>query len=68
LPVIDLLVSAAIAKSKGDARRGVQGGGIYLNNRRVSDVEKFITMADSILGKFLVLRKGAKNYSLIKLV
>jgi tyrosyl-tRNA synthetase len=68
LPVIDLLVSAAIAKSKGDARRGVQGGGIYLNNRRVNDVEKIITMADSILGKFFVLRKGAKNYSLIKLV
>jgi tyrosyl-tRNA synthetase len=68
MPFIELLVHAAIAKSKGDARRAMQGGGIYLNNIRVTDVEKLTTMNDSIAGKFIVLRKGARNYFLVKLL
>jgi tyrosyl-tRNA synthetase len=68
IPFIDLLVTSTIAKSKGDARRAIQGGGVYLNNHRVSEVEKLITINDSILGKFIVLRKGARNYFLVKLL
>ncbi len=30
--IVDLLVAAGVAGSKGEARRAVEGGGIYLNN------------------------------------
>ena len=35
LPVVDLLADSGVASSKGDARRSIDGGGIYLNNQRV---------------------------------
>ncbi|HEX6384339.1 MAG TPA: tyrosine--tRNA ligase [Anaerolineae bacterium] len=66
LPIIDLLVDTGLASSKGDARRSIQGGGIYLNNERVSDQDWNVTLAHSIEGQFLVLRKGRKRYHLVR--
>lgn len=68
MPVVDLLVDARVASSKGDARRSIQGGGVYLNNRRVEEVEYRVGVEDSLEGRFLVLRKGKKNYTLVKLL
>ena len=62
----DLMVAAGTAKSKGEARRLVQGGGLYLNNVRVADAEQKVTMSDALHGKFMVLRKGGKSYFLVK--
>ena len=50
--------------SKGDARRSIEGGGIYLNNRRIESTDYRVTAEDAIGGRFLVLRKGKKNYHL----
>lgn len=66
--LLDLLVHTGIAKSKSDARRAIQGGGIYLNNVRVAEVEKLISTNETILGKFLVLCKGAKNYFVVRII
>jgi type I restriction enzyme M protein len=68
MPLIDLMVNAGITKSKGEARRAIQGGGIYLENIRVTDVEKKVLITDAFHGKFIVLRKGARNYWLVKVV
>ncbi len=65
MPVVDLLVAAGVASSKGDARRSIQGGGIYVNNRRVEDVEHQVEAPAAIEGRFLVLRKGKKSYHLV---
>ncbi len=65
-PLVDLLVHAGVAKSKGDARRAIEGGGIYINNIRCADVGTRITAHQAIQGKFIVLRKGGKNYFLVK--
>ena len=46
----------------------VQGGGVCVNNRRVSDVRETITASDLIDGQLLVLRKGARHFHLIKVV
>jgi tyrosyl-tRNA synthetase len=62
----DALVLSSLAPSKGEARRLVQGGGVCVNNRRVSDPRQAISASDLIDGQVLVLRKGAKNYYLIK--
>ncbi|MCB0306549.1 MAG: tyrosine--tRNA ligase, partial [Calditrichaeota bacterium] len=66
--LIDLLVSAGLASGRGDARRLLQGGGVYLNNHKVDEVQKSVQLNDAIEGKFLLLRKGRKNYHLIKVV
>lgn len=68
LPMLDLLVTAGIVKSKGEARRMIQGGGVYLNNVRVAEVEKKVSIYDAIHGKFIVMRKGGRNYFLIQVI
>ena len=54
--------------SKADARRKIQGGGIYLNNRRVSDAAATATVGEAIEGRFLVLRQGKRQYHLVRVV
>ena len=60
--IVDLLVRAGLAASKGDARRTLQGGGVYLNNQRLSDPSQRLTLADAIDQKIFLLRKGKKSY------
>jgi tyrosyl-tRNA synthetase len=64
----DLLVAAGLVPSKGEARRAVQGGGIYLNNCRVAEERRAVTTADSLGGELIVLRKGRREYRLVRLV
>lgn len=64
--VIDLVAGSGLAPSRGQAKRDIKGGGIYLNNRRVTDLGRQATLSDAIEGQFLVLRKGKKKYHLIR--
>ena len=57
-----------IATSRADAKRQVEGGGIYINNRRVQELDRRVTLHDTIDGQFLVLRKGKKSYHLARVV
>jgi tyrosyl-tRNA synthetase len=61
--ILDLLVSAGLAKSKGEARRTVAEGGAYLNNRRVEDPDLQPGADDLVAGSWLVLRRGKKNFA-----
>jgi tyrosyl-tRNA synthetase len=63
--VIDLLVHAGLAPSKGQARKDIEGGGIYLNNVRVAEVTRTATPADLLFGKHLLLRKGKRSYAVL---
>jgi len=67
MPLIDLLVKTELAKSKGAARRAVDGGGIYINNAKVSDNAALVSVGKFIDNKALVLRSGKKNYHLVLL-
>ena len=68
LPLAELLVATGTVASKGEARRAIEGGGVYLNNRRISDQTVRATVADVIDGQFLVLRHGRKNYRLVRVI
>ena len=68
VPVVDLLVQGQLATSKGDARRKIQGGGIYLNNVRIASEGQTATLNDALHGQFLVLRQGKKQYHLVKVL
>jgi tyrosyl-tRNA synthetase len=63
--LVDLMAESGVASSKGDARRSIEGGGVYVNNVRVEDTSRAVTMADTIDGRFLLLRKGKKQYHLV---
>lgn len=67
LPLTELVHEAGLAASKGEARRKIGEGGIYLNNRRVTDEKAQVTVADFLDGQVLVLRKGRKDYHLVRL-
>jgi tyrosyl-tRNA synthetase len=68
LPLVDLLVASGLTPSKGEARRALQQGGVYLNNRRVADDRKAVTLDDTLAGRLLVLRKGKREYHLVRVV
>jgi tyrosyl-tRNA synthetase len=61
------LLGSTIASSKGEARRLVQGGGIYLDNERVADGALPLSGTRLFSKGFLVLRSGKKNYHLVRL-
>jgi tyrosyl-tRNA synthetase len=61
--VVDLLVDTGLSKSKGDARRTIGEGGAYLNNVRVEDPDQVPGPDDLIGGRWLVLRRGKKNFA-----
>jgi tyrosyl-tRNA synthetase len=63
--LVELLARTELATSKGDARRAIQGGGVYVNNRRADGVDRKVTADDALDGRFIVLRKGKKNYHLV---
>lgn len=66
--IIDLLVDCGVAKSKGEARRSIQEGGINLNNQRVTEVDQGVTLNNLIDNQYLILRKGRKNYYFVKVL
>lgn len=59
-----MLVDLGLVKSKGQARKDIKGGGVYLNGERADDGHE-VTEADFMSGELLVIRKGKKNYGLI---
>ena len=63
--IIDLLADTGAVQSRGEARRSIDQGGIYLNNHRVESIEAHVTSADVVEGRFLVLRKGKRRYHLV---
>jgi tyrosyl-tRNA synthetase len=67
MAIADLLVATSIASSKGEAMRLVKGGGVYVNNRRVGDERARFTAAEAIAGRMFVLRKGARQYHLVRI-
>ncbi|HEU5077933.1 MAG TPA: tyrosine--tRNA ligase [Opitutaceae bacterium] len=64
--LIDLLVHAGLAPSKGQARKDIEGGGVYVNNQREAGIQRSITTADLLFEKYVLLRKGKRTYTLIK--
>ena len=64
--LVDLVVRAGLAKSKSEARRSIEQGGIYLNQQRIDDVGRTVAAEDWIGGRNILLRKGKKEYALLR--
>ena len=64
---VDLLVASGLAKSKGEARRTIKEGGAYVNNERITDEEWKPVDSDLLHGKWLVMRRGKKNFAGVRI-
>lgn len=67
LNIIDILI-LGICASKREARELVDSGSIYLNGKKVDSKEINVSSKNSYSGKFAIIRKGKKNYFLIKFI
>lgn len=65
--IVDWLVDLGVEPSKRQAREDITKGAISINGERVSELEVEITADHAIGGRFIIIRKGKKNYSLVKL-
>ena len=66
-PVFEVAAEAKLFASKGEARRLVQQGGLYINNLRVADINRVVSPNDLIEGRLAVLRSGKKSFHLVKI-
>ncbi|MCI7643733.1 MAG: tyrosine--tRNA ligase, partial [Lentisphaeria bacterium] len=58
---------SGMCKSSGEARRLIQGGGAYLNDERISDVN-FAVKREMLNGSSFILKSGKKNMKKIHIV
>ncbi len=61
-----LMASCRMARSRGEARRLIQSGGVYLNGHRVRDMGAAVRTKDLIDDRFLVVRVGKKRYYVVE--
>jgi len=61
----ELLQEAGLAQSRGQARKDVKGGGVYVNGKRIDDEQHKLTASDLMFGKYVLLRRGKRNYAVV---
>lgn len=66
--ITELLAETRVAASKGEARRLLTGGGVYLNGERLDAPERRVRLEDAIDGQVILLRKGKKDNHVVRLV
>lgn len=66
LDIVSFATEVAFASSRGEARRGIEQGGVYLNGRRVEGVDARVGSDDALHGEFFVLRRGKKHHHLVR--
>ncbi len=62
----DVLPAAGLSPSKSQARKDVEAGGVYVNNVRATDAKRVLEAGDLLFGKYVLLRKGKRNYALLR--
>jgi tyrosyl-tRNA synthetase len=65
IPLVEALAESGLSPSKGQARKDIEGGGISVNNQKVSDVNAALKSEHRLAGEYILLRKGKKNYLLV---
>jgi tyrosyl-tRNA synthetase len=66
--LVELLIQGKLCPSKGQARKDIEGGGISMNNQRITEPGKTATLEDLLFGRYILLRKGKKTYAVLRIV
>ncbi len=64
--LVDCLFNAKLFASKGDARRMILNGGVYINNQKIGDANYVLSQKDLIEGRMLLLAAGKKNKVIVR--
>jgi len=64
--LIDALAAAGLAKSKSEARTFIQGGSVAINGAKATALDHQITGDERLFGRFTLLRRGKKQYAMIR--
>lgn len=64
--LVDLIASLEILKSKGDVRKLIRNGGIYLNNTQIQDENLTLNDENLVDGRLMLLAIGKKNKVIIR--
>ncbi len=66
IELVALLASSSLSPSRGAARTAVEQGGAYVNNARRNDPDARVTLGDLLHGRYVVLRRGRRDYHLLQ--
>ncbi|EFM12970.1 tyrosyl-tRNA synthetase [Paenibacillus curdlanolyticus YK9] len=66
IALMDLLIAAKAAPSKRQARQDIESGAVYINGERNTAVDAVLTKEQRLHNQYLVLRRGKKNYYLVR--
>ena len=66
--ISSLLSSTKIFSSKGEARKMIAGGGVFVNKNKISTPEENIASYKRLHGKYLLIQKGKKKYFLLRIL
>ena len=66
LGLVDALVEAGLVRSKTEARKAIEQGGAYVNNRRVADLDHCIGEGDLLHGRYALIRRGKRDQHLLR--
>ena len=61
--LLDALIDAELSNSRGQAKKDIQGGGVNVNNQRVQETGYKLSDSDVHFDKYILLRRGKKNYA-----
>ena len=65
LPLEDLLIRITASSSKREAREFIKNGAVSINGEKQTDNMKILTRTDALYNKYLIVRRGKKNYYLV---
>ena len=60
--IVDLLINMGIASSKREAREFISGNAVSVNGEKINDIEYIVTEKDFLLGEYIIIKRGKKNY------
>ena len=65
--IVDLVADSKLCASKSEARRMIEGGGVYLNEEKITDFRRLLSL-DDLQDNYCIIRKGKKNYMKIEII
>ena len=68
MDVVSFLTNIQILPSKGEAKKMIQNGGIYINRKKVEDLQFSLDESLLLHEQYLLIQKGKKNYYLVKAI
>ncbi len=63
---LDLAVATGLAKSRGDAKRLVEQGGVSVNGRKMSMADRTVSTDAWLAGRHLLVKKGSRDWGLVR--